>query len=90
MKKTALLLTCIGLIPMAAIAAPLYSLDMTSDNTGDFNQRVQIGTIGSNNSSALNLSFQTNQYLVQGRYGTGVGLSLNQGGASGVYSGDKW
>ncbi len=69
-------------------AQTLYTLDMTQDDTGDFNQRVQIGRIGSDNLNALNFVHNTNTYTLQGRYGTGVGLALNQGGTAGVYSGD--
>jgi len=87
MKNMLRMLTLIGLLPMAN-ASLLYSLDMSSDNTDDFNQRVQMGRLGGDNFASLNFVHDTDRYLLQGRYGAGVGLSLNQGGTSGVYTGD--
>ena len=87
MKKLFAALLSIGLLPFVS-ASLLYSLDMTSDNTADFNKRVQIGRIGSDNFNAGNFVYQTDTYLLQGRFGNGVPLALNQGGTAGVYSGD--
>ncbi len=71
MKKTALLLFSIGVLPMAALAAPLYSLDMTQDDTGDF-RLAQIGnTFGGEGSQAnQNVIYNATDdvYQLTGRY----------------------